>query len=303
MDCEQAIERLPWLLNRTLTPEERREVEAHLGDCEPCRTALADTRAAWEIFAQHIPTADLVAYAADTAEPTGIGRETLERHLASCPECAAELEMARSSRALAENDAVSILSAPPAARPAGTGLRLWRSSALAASLVGLVAIGGWVASAQRAEDLAGRLHAVEANGHPAAVAPSRGEPAAPSAAGSAGLVTVASMIEAGHLGALRGGEPNAPLPTLAAGQPKALLLDVDEARAAAYRRFAIVDERGAMHYSDVWQAGQPAPYSFVFDPGALRLPPGRYAIQLYGEGGQGSPLDSVPFAVAAPDAR
>ena len=131
-----------------------------------------------------------------------------------------------------------------------------------------------------------------------------GAPAAPpAAAGTAGLVTVASMIEAGHLGALRGGEPSAPAPTLTAGQPQALLLDVDEARAAGYRRFDLLDEHGAVRYAGVWQPGQAAPYSFVFDPGALRLAPGRYAIQIYGEGGPGDRLDRVPFEVAAPAAR
>jgi anti-sigma factor RsiW len=149
MDCDQAIELLPWLLNRTLSPEERHAVEGHLGDCERCRAALADTRSAWEVFAQHVPAADLVAYAAD--EPTAVDGDTLERHLAGCPECAAELEMARSSRALAENEAVAVM---PAARGGQGRLRLWRSSALAAGLVGVISIAGWMNSAQEVARLA-----------------------------------------------------------------------------------------------------------------------------------------------------
>ncbi len=167
MDCDQAIELLPWLLNRTLSPEERHAVEGHLGDCERCRAALADTRSAWEVFAQHVPAADLVAYAAD--EPTAIDGDTLERHLAGCPECAAELEMARSSRALVEHEAVAVM---PAARGGQGRLRLWRSSALAAGLVGVVSLAGWLNSAQEIARLAGERRAPAA----AAVVPASPPP-------------------------------------------------------------------------------------------------------------------------------
>ena len=54
MNCDDAIERLPWLLNGTLEEEEGRQVQAHLETCERCRTALAETRDAWRIFAGHI---------------------------------------------------------------------------------------------------------------------------------------------------------------------------------------------------------------------------------------------------------
>lgn len=197
MDCEQAIERLPWLLNATLPPEERRAVEAHVAECERCAQAFADTRAAWKVFAQHLPTADLVAYAAD--EPTGVARETLERHLAGCPQCAAELEMARASRALAEHGEVAVLSRPAAATAGSTrpGPRIWRSSALAASLIGLVAIGGWIHST-------GEIHALEARlgrERPPAEAALRGglaqaSPAAPAAPGDgSGISTRPATVD------------------------------------------------------------------------------------------------------------
>jgi len=147
MDCDHAIERLPWLLNGTLAPAERHEVEAHAAECPRCRAALAETRSAWEVFAQHVASDDLVAYAAD--EPTAVPRGTVERHLASCPECAAEVEMARASRALLENEGVATLSA----RGRRGGTRLWQSSALAAGIVGLIAIGGWTQSAHRLREL------------------------------------------------------------------------------------------------------------------------------------------------------
>ncbi len=209
MDCEQAIERLPWLLNGTLPAEERRAVEVHVAECGRCAAALADTRAAWKVFAQHLPTADLVAYAAD--EPTGVGKETLERHLAGCPQCAAELEMARASRALAEHDEVAVLPAARLAAAAGgrsRGPRLWQSSALAAGLIGLVAIGGWAHSAGEIHDLEAKLAE------------------RPSAAASAPQA------------ALRGGAaPAAPLAPAAGGpevadDPAILSLDPDQERTA-----------------------------------------------------------------------
>src|SRR5579864_6170862 len=68
MDCDLAIELLPWLLNGTLETGEREEVLAHLRSCASCREALADTRTAWEIFDWHPETAALVAHASGGAE-------------------------------------------------------------------------------------------------------------------------------------------------------------------------------------------------------------------------------------------
>src|SRR5436305_7932844 len=120
MNCQEAILRLPWWLNGSLEPEERREVEDHLAGCASCREALEETRLAWEVYAQHIQTEALVAYAADE-RPEAIDLGLLERHLEDCPQCAAELEMARASRLLTEHDEVPILvprqSAVPARRP------------------------------------------------------------------------------------------------------------------------------------------------------------------------------------------
>lgn len=62
MTCDKA-QLLPWLLNGSLETAERDEVRGHLATCEACRTALAATREAWEVFDQHIPGADLVSLA------------------------------------------------------------------------------------------------------------------------------------------------------------------------------------------------------------------------------------------------
>jgi hypothetical protein len=151
MTCDQAIEILPWYLNGTLDAGEREEVRNHLATCERCRQALADTRQAWTVFAQHIPTQDLVALAWGQP-PSGIDPAAAEEHLASCAECAAELEMVRMSRRLEEDDNVALF---PAGKPrplAGAAPRTWRAAALAAGLAAVVAMGGWIHTAQQVGD-------------------------------------------------------------------------------------------------------------------------------------------------------
>lgn len=154
IDCEQATERLPWLLNGTLEPEERSQVRAHVAGCEACRRALAETRLAWRVFDEHLPAEALTALAADETPP-GIDRGLADRHLAECPQCAAELEMVRASRALLENEGVATLPVR-GARPAREGWRSWRSAALAAGLAGLVAATGWYDSSRDLRSLAAR---------------------------------------------------------------------------------------------------------------------------------------------------
>lgn len=167
MNCDQAIEYLPWLLNGSLEDDETKAVRDHLAGCASCRQALADTRRAWEIFDQHIPAATLVAHAAGE-DLDGFDPALLEDHLATCPECAAELELVRMSRGLSEDDTVAILApqpprapaaplAPVTSRPASRTGNRWRRAALAAGLAGVIALGGWYKSAERAHNLASRL--------------------------------------------------------------------------------------------------------------------------------------------------
>src|SRR3954453_20110615 len=135
MNCDESIERLPWFLNGTLEGGEHDEVRRHLETCERCRTALNDTREAWAIFGQHLPSEALVALAYGEP-PAGIDPDLAERHLASCPQCAAELELARTSRHLEDDDRIAVF---PGARTLKTtggrdgGTRTWRTAALAAS--------------------------------------------------------------------------------------------------------------------------------------------------------------------------
>lgn len=200
MTCDQAIELLPWLLNRTLEDDERREVLAHLGSCAHCRAALAETRTAWQIFDWHPEAAALVAYAGGRPEGTAAAAE-IEAHLAGCPRCAAELELIETSRLLAgdEGQRVAILwppgqRAPATARPGpgeqAAASRAWRRSALAAGLVGILALSGWLESARQTRSLEQRLAASGGRGagapapaptaNPAGGAP-RGAQAPPSA--------------------------------------------------------------------------------------------------------------------------
>lgn len=218
MNCDLATELLPWLLNGTLEAGERRELIAHLRGCDACRAALADTQLAWGIFDWHPPAAALVAYAgaleaapattsAASATTRDAGAGAIEEHLAGCPKCAAELELVRTSRLLAdpaEDGRIAILPPPredagkrhvlptPAAAAAAAATtapaaatnasvagapapaaiwgrrddvaarRAWQRSALAASVVGLLAATGWIESARHSRELERRLAAAPA---------------------------------------------------------------------------------------------------------------------------------------------
>jgi anti-sigma factor RsiW len=176
MNCDQAIEFLPWLLNGSLEATERDEVERHLATCERCRAALKDTQDAWTIFCQHIPSDALVALAYGEV-PEGIDPAVAERHLATCPECAVALELARTSRRLEplkrDDKILDFREARSRQEPvADRGSRTWRAAALAAGLAGLIAGAGWIHEFQQAGSLAERLAR-----KPAAVQETR--PAAP----------------------------------------------------------------------------------------------------------------------------
>jgi anti-sigma factor RsiW len=160
MNCDLAIEYLPWLLNGTLEAGERDEVRRHLATCESCRAALNDTREAWTTFGQHLPSDALVALAYGEA-PAGVDPEVAARHLAGCPECAAELELARTSRHLEEDDRIAVF---PGAKPPQSERvperpdrsRRWRVATIAAGLLAAVTSAGWVHQLQQAGD-AGRI--------------------------------------------------------------------------------------------------------------------------------------------------
>lgn len=157
LNCDHVAELLPWYLNGTLDEGEQGEVRVHLEGCTKCRQALEETRLAWRIYDQHIPSEALVALAWGET-PEGIDPDVLERHLETCPDCAAELEMVRTSRKLEEDERIALF--PTSARPAKTERSAapgWRTAAMAAGLAGIVAASGWLWTAGRANDLEERL--------------------------------------------------------------------------------------------------------------------------------------------------
>lgn len=159
MNCKNTSEVLPWLVNGSLADAERRAVEVHLRECESCRRELEETLAAGAIYAAHPEARALVAYAAGDA---GESAELLERHLAGCPECAAELTLIRESRKRIEGkggtDAEAAGDTDVGGRESargedGEGAQVlagpwrqaapWRRLAMAAGLAGIVAAAGW----------------------------------------------------------------------------------------------------------------------------------------------------------------
>jgi anti-sigma factor RsiW len=348
MNCDLAAELLPWLLNGTLEAGERRELIAHLRGCDACRAALAETQLAWGIFDWHPSAAALVAYAgaveaapattsAAPAATRDAGAGAIEEHLAGCPKCAAELELVRTSRLLAdpaEDGRIAILPAPReaagkwqglpapaaaagaattagsaapvasttgsvAAAPAPSSVwarrddaaarRAWQRSALAASVVGLLAATGWIESARHSRELERRLAVTPAP----AVAPVRTGAASPSAVAArtrppASLSTAASPASSGPGEAelrRRAGEAEVRLRALA-DENRQLQQQV-----AALGRTATELSRR----SDALQASQPAPGRIESDVMVTDVEPAERA-----ERGTGAPAAAaIPLSSGA----
>lgn len=136
MTCDEARERLPWLLNGSLTEAETRAVEDHLAGCAGCREELEQTRLAARLFATHPSTGDLVCYVFGDLEATDAQR--VAEHIASCAPCREELAMVTASQ-----QQIGRLETVPrrwASRPAAVS---WLP--LAASIVlALLAATGWI---------------------------------------------------------------------------------------------------------------------------------------------------------------
>jgi len=154
--CDQVAELLPWYLNGTLDKGVQEEVRVHLEGCTECRRALEETCLAWRIFDQHIPSEALVALAWGET-PEGLDRDILDRHLETCPECAAELELVRTGRRLEEDDRIALFPTSARREKAARPAPAWRTAAMAAGLAGIVAASGWLWTAGRANDLEARL--------------------------------------------------------------------------------------------------------------------------------------------------
>jgi len=131
MDCQDASERLPWLLGGGLNAGEADEVRAHLAHCARCREEMADTRRAAAVFDAHLPTAAIVDLAWDRPVE-GLADGVVRAHLDGCPECSEELALTRLSR-----DQESSL--PEAGQ--GRSASRWRWTLLPATLAAGVVLG------------------------------------------------------------------------------------------------------------------------------------------------------------------
>ncbi len=171
MDCRHTRDLLPWLVNETLETPEQRQAVAHLESCEACRAELEETRIALAVAAQHLPIEALIAHAA--GRDPGIDPELFQTHLASCDDCAGELELLIESRESLEGDApegeasendapeARVLSWPrPATAPSAPVW--WRGLTAAAAVVALVAGVAAVRGFKEASRLEERLASVEA---------------------------------------------------------------------------------------------------------------------------------------------
>lgn len=167
---------LPWLVNGTLDPKERREVQEHLAYCAACHGVLAEIRGAFALYGTHLPATVLVQHAeAPDARLYGVGGLPVESrlvdlHLDHCDACRDELELTRQSfRSLraktAADDGETLATVTPFARPGiddGVGEHTakeayisprWLPMALAASLLlAVISAGGWGFTVQKADE-------------------------------------------------------------------------------------------------------------------------------------------------------
>lgn len=140
MRCEQVIELLPWLLNRSLGPEEREAVREHLACCPECRGELAATAEAGRLHGTHPPTEAVVALA--FGDRNVEGGAAVERHLEHCAPCRGELELAAAS---AEMERMLATAEAAGEGGAGWGVSARRWLAVAAAVVVAVLLGAVLA--------------------------------------------------------------------------------------------------------------------------------------------------------------
>jgi len=284
MNCENAIELLPWLLNGSLEPEEAAEARRHLEGCEACRQSWRETRQAWKVFSEHLPAEALVQLAYD--EPlSGLDAGVAERQLGSCPQCAAELEMARMSRRLEEDDRIATFPAP-ARRP--REVRTWRLTAMAAGLAAVVAAGGWFQSLSRLGELS------------TLVARNQGEVRS----AQQELARIAANVREPQLNTwtgdvstsdvVRGNQPadqEIPVPANVDSTP---MLEASHDITAPDREVRIVDAAGKVLFRRGGLRRNPTDdFTITFHAGFLK--PGHYTIQLYTP--EGKPAETYTIRV------
>ncbi len=316
MNCDEVVQRLPWFLNGSLPAQEQSEIRSHLASCAACRAALGETRIGFRIFSAHVPAEALVDYAWDRT-PEGIDSGLIDRHLEECPECAAELELIRTSRRLAEEPEVALLQ--PRARQLAAAapprfLRAWQASALAAALGGVVAITGWVHSESRRGALdeqvtAARQEVVEAQKGLESLTAQVGRLREQAAAPKPVVVAITPSIETrprygtGNVEIValggdvtRGAEGEGP-PVLSSGRESALLLILGDSKGepAAYR---VEVRRGKISVISESARFDPNNGGVLFQINPSSLGKGRYEVVLFAvEGGRTAEVERSRFEI------
>lgn len=148
MDCERVTEILPWFLNGSLDPSEQQMAREHLAQCNQCRKELQQAAFAGAAHQQHIPEQMLVDYAYDrvTDDPD---RLLVETHLEFCKDCSEQLALVQTSRRLMDADENVVSFQQPVPSPQARRMQGWQYGAIAAGIVGIIALGAlWWSSRQ-----------------------------------------------------------------------------------------------------------------------------------------------------------
>ena len=124
MECDRTSELLPWLLNDSLEPEEKRAVEEHLESCSSCHGELEQALRVAQIASQHVPAEILTEYAFGSPIESSL-RSTLEIHLAHCESCQEELRLTKTAATASVSEPVT----PETRRT------FWLPTAVAAALI------------------------------------------------------------------------------------------------------------------------------------------------------------------------
>ncbi len=142
--CARVVELLPWWVNQSLSADEAQQVRRHIETCTTCREELQAVYRAVDIHEGHLPAEVLITHA--FSEPAAVEqRRLVESHLAACPQCRDELDMLCGSRdRMLAGDSPSPAPLPQDDRGTRRVVRMWRLTALAASLLAAVLGAGMI---------------------------------------------------------------------------------------------------------------------------------------------------------------
>jgi len=166
MQHRETIELLPWLLNRSLSEGEERRLRDELRRYEELREELAATLDAARLLGQPPPVEVVIDYALGHEVEE---RELIEQYLEISPEFAEEVELVRRSfgeiEAHGARDeswaARGVLRFPEPTSPPPSVPTFWRVGAVAAALVAVLGVGGWIDNSRERARLATRLSELE----------------------------------------------------------------------------------------------------------------------------------------------